>query len=452
MNENIMAYKPVKSTIWKLGIPMVLSMILQSLYNVIDTVFVINMGEQGVKANLALTYAFPIQILMIAISVGTGIGINALLSKSLGEKDELKTKRIVGNSIFLGIVISLFFLTFGFTLSDKFISILTSDYEVITLGSSYLKICCTLSFGCIGFAIYERFLQASGKTSLSMIAQITGALVNIILDYLFIYPLNMGIEGAAYATIIGQIASLIICIILHYSVNKEVKNSLKEMKPDGQIIKDIYKVGWSAMLMQGLLAISMFVLTSIMGISKDYGELIQGTYGIYYKIYQIPLMACFGLSNALITFLSFNIGIKDKQRIKSILINGVIDTAILGFIFTIIFEIFAEQIATLFGLASATSNNEIIKLCKTSIRIASVGYIFMGFSIGVQGELQANRKAIMPLITALLRLIVFVVPFAFIFIFSGNPKDAIWWSFPIGELLTAFVSLYIFIKLYKQSI
>ena len=452
MNENIMAYKPVRSTIWKLGIPMVLSMILQSLYNVIDTIFVINMGEQGVKANLALTYAFPIQILMIAISVGTGIGINALLSKSLGEKDELKTKKIVGNSIFLAIIISLIFIIFGFTLTDKFILILSSDNEIINLGSSYLKICCTLSFGCIGFAIYERFLQASGKTSLSMIAQITGAIMNIVLDYVFIYPLNMGIEGAAYATIIGQIASLIICIILHYTINKEVKNSINEIKPNIQIIKDIYKVGWSAMLMQGLLAISMFVLTSIMGLSKEYGELIQGTYGIYYKIYQIPLMACFGLSNALITFLSFNIGINDKQRIKTILINGVIDTALLGLIFTIIFEIFASQVATLFGLASRTSNDDIIKLCKTSIQIAAVGYMFMGFSIGVQGELQANRKALMPLVTALLRLIIFVVPFAIIFIFSNNPKELIWWSFPIGELLTAVVSLCIFIKLYRKSI
>ena len=452
MNENIMAYKPVKSTIWKLGIPMVLSMILQSLYNVIDTIFVINMGEQGVKANLALTYAFPIQILMIAISVGTGIGINALLSKSLGEKNELKTMKIVGNSIILGAFISLIFLIFGFTLTDKFISILTSDNEIILLGSNYLKICCTLSFGCIGFAIYERFLQSSGKTSLSMIAQISGALINIILDYVFIYPLNMGIEGAAYATVIGQIASLTICIVLHYTVNKEVKNSFKKMKPDAKIIKDIYKVGWSAMLMQGLLAISMFVLTSIMGINNDYGELIQGTYGIYYKIYQVPLMACFGLSNALITFLSYNMGINDEQRIKSILINGVIDTAILGFVFTIIFEIFANQIATLFGLANGTTNDEIIQSCKTSIQISSIGYCFMGFSIGVQGELQANRKAILPLFTALLRLIIFVVPLAFIFIFSGNPSVTIWWSFPIAELLTSIVSFYIFIKLYKKSI
>lgn len=452
MNENIMAYKPVRSTIWKLGIPMVLSMILQSLYNVIDTIFVINMGEQGTKANLALTYAFPIQILMIAISVGTGIGINALLSKSLGEKDEEKTKKIVGNAIFLGVIISIIFLIFGLFFTDKFIRILSSDAETISLGSTYLKICCCLCFGCIGFAIYERFLQASGKTSLSMIAQISGAVINIVLDYVFIYPLNMGIKGAAYATVIGQIASLIICIILHYTINKEVKNSFEGLKPNSKIIKAIYKVGWSAMLMQALLAISMFVLTAIMGLNAENGVLIQGTYGIYYKIYQIPLMACFGLSNALITLLSFNLGMNKKDRVRSILINGVIDTAALGLIFTIIFEIFAKQIATLFGLASGTSNNEIIELCKTSIQIASIGYIFMGFSIGVQGELQANQKAMTPLITALLRLIVFVIPFAFIFIYSKNPTQNIWWSFPIGEFLTAIVSLFIFIKLYKKSI
>lgn len=452
MNENIMAYKPIKSTIWKLGIPMVLSMILQSLYNVIDTIFVINMGEQGVKANLALTYAFPIQILMIAIGVGTGIGINALLSKALGQKDIDQTKKIVGNSIFIGIIISVIFLLFGLFFTDNFIQILTSDHEVISLGSQYLKICCIFSFGCIGFAIFERFLQASGKTSLSMIAQISGAIVNIVLDYVFIYPLNMGIAGAAYATIIGQIVSLIICIILHYSINKEVKNSLSGLKPNLEIIKNIYKIGWSAMLMQGLLAISMFIITAIMGLNKNYGELIQGTYGIYYKIYQIPLMACFGLSNALITLLSFNLGINNKERVKSILINGVIDASILGFIFTIIFEIFAGQIAKLFGMASGTNNNEIIDLCKTSVQIASIGYIFMGFSIGVQGELQANQKAITPLITALLRLIIFVIPFALIFINSSNPTKNIWFTFPIAEFLTSIISLFIFIKIYKRFI
>ncbi len=452
MNENIMAYKPIKSTIWKLGIPMVLSMILQSLYNVIDTIFVINMGEQGVKANLALTYAFPIQILMIAIGVGTGIGINALLSKALGQKDIDQTKKIVGNSIFIGIIISVIFLVFGLFFTDNFIKILTNDSEVISLGSQYLKICCVFSFGCIGFAIFERFLQASGKTSLSMIAQISGAIVNIILDYVFIYPLNMGIAGAAYATIIGQIVSLIICIILHYTINKEVKNSLSGLKPNLEIIKNIYKIGWSAMLMQGLLAISMFIITAIMGLNKNYGELIQGTYGIYYKIYQIPLMACFGLSNALITLLSFNLGINDKDRVKSILINGVIDASILGLIFTIIFEVFAGQIAKLFGIASGTNNNEIIDLCKTSVQIASIGYIFMGFSIGVQGELQANQKAITPLITALLRLIILVIPFALIFINSNNPTKNIWFAFPIAEFLTSIISLFIFLKMYRRVI
>ena len=215
MNENKMAVQPIKKLIWTMGLPMVFSMVLQALYNVVDTIFVINMGEEGIKANLALTYVFPIQIFMIAVGVGTGIGINALLSRALGEKDNNKIGLTLGNGIFLGIVIYLVFLLFGIFGSHWFLSIQTSDNKIIELGAEYLKIVTILSFGAIGFNVFERFLQATGKTMHSTIAQILGALTNIILDYVFIYPLKMGVAGAAYATIIGQIVSLIVTKLLY---------------------------------------------------------------------------------------------------------------------------------------------------------------------------------------------------------------------------------------------
>ena len=443
MNENKMASKPIQKILWTMGLPMVFSMVLQALYNVVDTIFVVNMGEAGIKANLALTYVFPIQILMIAIGVGTGIGINALLSRSLGEQNKERIALTLGNGIFLGIVIYLLFLIFGLFGSKWFLTIQTDDLEVIEMGTNYLKIVTMLSIGAIGFCVYERFLQATGKTVHSTIAQVAGALTNIILDYVFIYPMSMGVEGAAYATIIGQIVSLIVAIIFHYALNKEVKHGFKDIIPNSKIILNIYKIGWAAMLMQGLLSINMFVMIKIFSISND-AVVINGTYGIYYKIQQIALFACFGLSNTIITVLSFNVGLKDERRIKACIKWGIIDSVIVAAIITILFEVLANPISNLFGLTLTGNNkNQLISLCQISIRIASIGYIFMAISLAIQGILQAYRKSVSPLIISLLRLIILLVPVSLIFIFKDNAKDIVWWSFPIAELLTAVISFLI---------
>ena len=452
MNDNKMAIKPIKRLLWSMGLPMVFSMVLQALYNVVDTIFVINMGETGIKANLALTYVFPVQIFMIAVGVGTGIGINALLSRSLGEKDQKKIGLTLGNGIFLGICLYLIFLLFGLFASKWFMSVQTNDEETIKMGSEYLTIVTTLSFGAIGFNVFERFLQATGKTMHSTISQVVGAVINIVLDYVFIYPLNMGVAGAAYATVIGQIASLLTAMIFHYLLNKEVKHSFKDILPDLKIIGSIYKVGWAAMLMQALLSINMFVMIRVFSLNSQ-GDLINGTYGIYYKIQQIALFSCFGLSNTIISLLSFNVGLNDENRIKECIKWGIIDTVIVAGIITILFESLAWPIANLFGLTATGENKEqIINLCQTSIRIASIGYIFMGISLAIQGILQAYRKSLTPLIISLLRLIILLVPFALIFIYNDNAINTVWWSFPIAELLTAIISSSILFFHYKKNV
>ena len=311
------------------------------------------------------------------------------------------------------------------------------------MGTNYLRIVTMLSIGAIGFCVYERFLQATGKTVHSTIAQVAGALTNIILDYVFIYPMSMGVEGAAYATIIGQIVSLIAAIIFHYALNKEVNHGFKDIIPNSKIILNIYKIGWAAMLMQGLLSINMFVMIKIFSISND-AVVINGTYGIYYKIQQIALFACFGLSNTIITVLSFNVGLKDERRIKACIKWGIIDSVIVAAIITILFEVLANPISNLFGLTLTGNNkNQLISLCQISIRIASIGYIFMAISLAIQGILQAYRKSVSPLIISLLRLIILLVPVSLIFIFKDNAKDIVWWSFPIAELLTAVISFLI---------
>ncbi len=455
MNEqktNKMANAPLKKLFWKMGLPMIISMVLQALYNVVDSVFVTNMGEHGAVANQALTIAFPIQILIIAIGVGTGVGLNALLSKSLGEKNNEKVNKVAGNGIFLSACIYLVFLLFGWLGSKWFISLFAgNNQEVISMGTTYLKICCCLSLGAIGYTVYERFLQSTGKTMLSTIAQISGAVSNIVLDYIFIYPCNMGVAGAAWATVIGQFISLFVAMVFHYKFNKEINGNLKYIKPEFGLIKGIYSIGISAALMQTLLSVMMAGMNAILGMAKADPTILVGSFGIYYKIQQIALFSAFGLSNTIISILSFNYGMKDKIRANECIKYGIIDTLIVTFTISIIFEIFAKPLAGLFGLTGGTSK-EIIDTCIVSLRIASIGYIFMGFSVAVQGVLQSIRYALRPLIISLLRLVIFVFPVAYMFSKLDNVVSVVWWTFPIAELLTALISIFILKKSYRERI
>lgn len=450
--KNKMAEVPMKKLFWKMGLPMIISMVLQALYNVVDSIFVANMGEKGAIANQALTLAFPIQILIIAIGVGTGIGINALLSKSLGEKDQEKVNKVAGNGIFLSICIFLVFLLFGAFGSKWFISLFANgNEEVISMGTTYLKICTCLSLGSIGYTVYERFLQSTGKTMLSTIAQISGAVANIVLDYIFIFPLGMGVAGAAWATVIGQFISLCVAMYFHYVKNKEINGSLNYIKPEFKLIKDIYKIGISAAIMQALLSVMMAGMNAILGLSKAAPTILVGSFGIYYKIQQIALFSAFGLSNTIISILSFNYGMKDKKRVNECIKYGIIDTIIVTFILTLIFEIFAKPLSSLFALTGGTTK-EIINVCTMSLRIASIGYVFMGFSIAVQGVLQSLEYAIRPLIISLLRLVIFVFPIAYFFTLSDNVTNIVWWTFPIAEVLTAIISIFILKRTYKEKV
>ena len=455
MNEqktNKMASTPMKKLFWKMGLPMIISMVLQALYNVVDSIFVTNMGEKGALANQALTIAFPIQILIIAVGVGTGIGLNALLSKSLGEKNQEKVNKVAGNGIFLSICIYIVFLLFGIFGAEWFISLFAGgNAEVISMGTTYLKICCCVSLGTTGYTVYERFLQSTGKTMLSTISQITGAVANIILDYIFIFPLGMGVAGAAWATVIGQFISLFMAMYFHYTKNKEINGNLKYIKPEIKLIKGIYKIGISAAIMQALLSVMMAGMNAILGIAKADPTILVGSFGIYYKIQQVALFAAFGLSNTIISILSFNYGMKDKERVNDCVKYGIKDTIIVTFVLTIIFELFARPLASLFGLTGGTTN-EIIETCTIALRIASIGFVFMGFSVAVQGILQSLGCAIRPLIISFLRLVIFVFPVAYLFTLSDNVVSIVWWTFPIAEFLTAIISIIILKKTYKEKI
>ena len=452
VKQNKMADMPMKKLFWKMGLPMIISMVLQALYNVVDSIFVTNMGEQGAIANQALTLAFPIQILIIAIGVGTGIGLNTLLSKNLGENNKEQVNKVAGNGIFISICIFILFFLFGMFGSKWFISLFSAgNEEIISMGTTYLKICCCFSLGSIAYTAYERFLQATGKTNLSAIAQISGAIANIVLDYIFIFPLNMGVSGAAWATVIGQFLSLFVAIIFHYTVNKEIDKNLKYIKPDLGLIKGIYSIGLSAAIMQSLLSVMMAGMNAILGLAQVDQTVLIGSFGIYYKIQQIALFSAFGLSNTIISILSFNYGMQDRKRIDDCIKYGIMDTMIVTLIISILFEVFAYPLANLFGLAGGETK-EIIKVCTIALRISSIGFIFMGISVAIQGILQSIRYALRPLIISLLRLVIFVFPVALLFTKSSDVVKIVWWTFPIAEVLTSIIALLILKDSYNRKI
>ncbi len=455
IKQNKMGTTPMHKLIWIMGLPMIVSMILQSVYNIVDTAFVINMGPDGIAGNLALTYAFPVQLLIIAIGVGTGVGINALLSKELGEKDVEGATRTVGNSIFLSVCIYAVFLMFGLFGCDWFISMQAGgNAQAAAMGASYLKICCCFSFGAIGFTVYERFLQSTGKTLFSTISQVSGAVTNIVLDYVFIYPCQMGIDGAAWATVIGQILSLAVAMLFHYLANRELKNTLKALVPRWSVIKGIYKIGISAALMQGLLSVMMLGMTSILGTIKvqETAALLQGSFGIYYKVMQFALFAAFGLSNTIISVLSYNYGRQNRERVKDCIKFGIIDSLIVAGVIAVLFECLAVPLSALFGMASGEGSGAIQATVTAAIRIASIGYLFMAFSIAVQGVLQAFRYALFPLLISLLRLCLLVLPIAYLFTLSDNAAALVWWAFPITEFATALVSALLLKFAYRKKV
>ncbi|MBS1455867.1 MAG: MATE family efflux transporter [Clostridia bacterium] len=448
---NKMATAPVTGMFIKMGLPMIISMVLQALYNVIDSIFVANMKADGALANQALSIAFPVQILMIAIGVGTGVGINACLSKSLGESEKLKADKIAGNGIFLSFVIYAVFLIFGLFFAKPFVKLFTKNGRVIKMGTDYLAICCTLSLGSIGYTVYERFLQATGKTLFSTIAQILGAVTNIILDYVFIFPLNGGVEGAAWATVAGQFVSLFVAMAFHYLTNKEINGNVKNIKPEGKIIREIYKIGISAAIMQALLSVMTAGMNAIFDLAGENSDILIGTFGIYYKIQQIALFSAFGLSNTIITVLSFNYGLKDKQRIISCIKTGLICSLVLTAVLTVVFEIAAKPLSGVFAL-SGGSTKELIPICEKAVRTGSTGFIFMGFTVVVQGILQAFGYSVKPLILSALRLAIFVFPTAILFTLSKNTVNIVWWTFPIAEVLTAIFSVIFLIDAINKKV
>lgn len=446
-----MGTAPVKKLMLSMGIPIIISMMLQALYNIVDSAFVSNM-EGGEPALNALTLAFPVQMLMIAVGIGTGVGVNVLLSKSLGQQNEEKAARVAGNAIFLGIIITLVFIFFGIFGVKAYVETQTTNLEIFNMAVTYLRICCIISFGIIFFSIFEKLLQSTGLSLHSTIAQISGAIINIILDPILIYGLfglpKMGVAGAAYATVIGQIVSFVIAIFFHLKFNKGVKKGLKYMKPEVGIIKEIYVIGLPAIIAQALMSVMTYGINIILvGVSES----LVTAYGLYYKIQQFILFAAFGLRDAITPIVSFSHGMQNKKRIMEGIKCGIGYTLAIMVIGTLILEIFANPLCSLFGLSGITEG-----FCISATRIISISFVFAGINVALQGIFQALDSGISSLIISVCRQLLFVLPVAwgFTLLIKTNLENSwiVWLTFIISEFITAVIAGYLMYRIYKNKI
>ena len=451
---NKMGTIAVQKVMLSMGIPIVLSMVLQACYNIVDSIFVaripdsggiVHAGEYAVNA---LTLAFPIQMLIVAFGIGTGVGVNALLSKTLGQNDPKKVARVAGNGVSLGIIIYICFFIFGILGINIYLKSQTSDAVVLSMGKTYLMICTLLSFGMIMFSIYEKVLQSTGKTLYSTIAQIVGAITNIVLDPILIFGWvgcpQMGVAGAAYATVIGQVVSMLIAIYFHYKKNKEISNGIAYLKLDKKIVKEIYVVGLPAIIMQALMSFMTY------GVNIIFGAVSMAAvtaYGIFYKIQQFILFAALGLRDAITPIVAFNYGMEDHERVKDGIKYGILYTSIIMIVGTIGLQMFAEPLVNLFDLSDETA-----RLCILSIRIISVGFLFAGCSIAIQGVFQALGCGMSSLVVSLLRLCVVVLPLAWLFSKFSNGINIIWLAFPIAEVVALVVAVILMIKANRSKI
>lgn len=440
--ENKMAVMPVNKLMLNMGIPMIVSMMLQAVYNIVDSAFVANMEGVGEMALNALTLAFPVQMLMVAIGIGTGVGVNALLAKSMGQGDLEKASKTAGNGVFLMAVIYVVFLLFAMFGTEIYISSQTKNPVIAEMASEYLKICCGMSFGILFFSLYEKVLQATGKSMYSTIAQISGAIVNIVLDPIMIYGWlgcpEFGVAGAAYATVIGQVVSAVMGLFFHLTANKELKNGLSYMKPAGKIIKGIYSIGFAAIIAQALMSVMTYLLNVIfVGI----GENVVTAYGLYYKIQQFILFAAFGLRDAITPIISFNHGMGSQERVKDGVKYGLMYTLVIMCIGFIGLELFANPFCGIFGLSGETK-----ELCISAMRIISISYMFAGANVAFQGIFQALDSGFESLIISVCRQFLFVVPVAYAFakiVTAGMCGTwLVWLTFVIAEVLSVMVSIY----------
>lgn len=442
--QNKMGTMPVNRLLISMSLPMIISMLVQAMYNIIDSVFVAQIGENALAA---VSMAFPIQSLMIAVSAGTCVGVNALLSRSLGEKKPEDARLAAINGIFLAVLGAAAFAVFGVIGSRMYFASQTSDPEIIEYGVQYLQVCTIFSFGIFGEMMFERIIQSTGRTIYSLFSQGIGAITNIVLDPIMIFGLlgcpALGIRGAAVATVTGQILAMLIALFCNLKKNPDVSINMRGFRPHGHTIKIIYAVGIPSIIMQSITSVMTYGMNLIL---VGFSATAVTVLGIYFKLQSFIFMPIFGLNNGLIPIIAYNYGARSKKRIMDtakLSIGIAVGIMLVGLA---IFQLFTPQLLMIFN-----ASDHLLEIGVPALRLISLSFLFAGYCIIVSSVFQALGNGVYSLIISVARQLLCILPLAYIFAKVWG-LHAVWYAFPMAEIISMTLSTVLFKRIYDKKI
>mgnify|MGYP002236073350 FL=1 len=444
--ENKMGTMPVGKLVFNMSLPMMISMLVQALYNIVDSIFVAKLSENALTA---VSLAFPLQTLLIAVATGTGVGMNALLSKSLGERNFKKANKIADNAAFIYAISYIIFLILGFTIVKPFYAsqIGNADVEIMNLGIDYLSTVMIFSFGLFTQIFFERLLTSTGRTIFSMTSQLCGAITNIILDPIMIFGLlgfpKMGVTGAAVATVIGQCVAGIVAGTCNHKYNHEVSLSFNGFRPDISLIGHIYAVGIPSIIMQSIGSIMTYSMNRIL---IEFSSTATAVFGVYFKLQSFFFMPVFGLNNGITPIIAYNYGAQQRKRMIRTIRISLTTAFCLTFVGFLCFESIPQ---VLLGMFNASA--DMLKIGVPALRIIGIHYLIAWFCIIAGTVFQALGKAVFSMIVSIMRQLVVLIPAAYILSKIGG-LHVVWWSFPIAEVISFIVSMTFLIRIYKTII
>ena len=428
-----------------LAIPAVVAQLINMLYNIVDSIFVSRINEYALRA---VSLAFPIQSLMIAVSVGTAVGINAFLSRTLGEKDFEKANTIAVNGIFIELASYVVFAFIGIFASRPFFASQTAIAQVREYGIVYLTICCTAGIGIFMQVVFERLLQSTGRAFHAMVTQGVGAVINLVLDPILIFGYfgmpAMGVAGAAVATVAGQIVAAVLAIVFNLKFNKDIRLSFRGFRPSGELIGNIYKVGVPSIIMQAIGSVMTYGMNLIL---EAFGA-AQTVFGIYFKLQSFIFMPIFGLNNGMVPIIAYNFGAGSRERVVKTMKSSIGYAVCIMLVGLAAMELFPAQ---LIGLFDEEATSELLVIGVPALRTICLSFCFAGYCIVVGSVFQALGNGVYSMIVSIARQLCVLLPVAWLFSLSGN-VDLIWWAFPIAELVSVSLSTFFLLRIHKSTI
>lgn len=453
VQENKMGVMPIGKLVVSMSLPIIISMLVQALYNIVDSYFV---GMISTDAFNAVSLAFPAQNLMIAFATGSAVGVNALVSRALGARDPERANKVALNGVFIAGCCYVLFVFFAFFGAKPFLRLQTTSETIIDYGNSYLLIVCGLSFGIFGEVMFERLLTSTGKTVCSMLSQLTGAIINIIFDPICIFVFDMGVAGAAAATVFGQIVACIVAYMLNRKKNHELKLHFRGFRPEGRIIGHICSIGVPSIIMVAVGSLMTFGFNIILYNFTSAGTYAQNVFGSYFKLNSFVFMPVFGLNNGVVPIIAYNYGAQKRSRMEQTMkVSTMIAVALMA-LGTLLFILFPTQLLGIFTTNARPDELEIINaIGGPALRIIATPFMLAAVSISFSAIFQALGKGMYAMFTSILRQLVVLLPAAYVLARIGQSMGddkMVWFSFPIAEAVALVASVFFFRKLHREVI